>query len=196
MADYMTPKIRTQQQLDIETLKEHANKQREPAVWPREEIAQAQAGEKTSGPSEVTGGPVPGPEQVAEWYETGKITNTTNTKEGVVRGENPLEQWWRANTESEIAWLVPKAEEYGGMHRASDLVDLGRTMTELMGRDPGEYSEGALQELGIYFYLEGKLGRWKAAILENRGVSEDTLTDISVYARMALRARQAGGWPV
>ena len=105
-------------------------------------------------------------------------------------------QWWQDQSTHDVTSMTAKVQEYGGAHRASDLIDLGRTMAELQGEDPGVMSDAHLQELGIFFYLEGKLGRWKAALKEGRRVSDDTLLDITVYAMMTRRVRAAGGWPV
>lgn len=104
--------------------------------------------------------------------------------------------WWRKRSEDEAEAAYRKSVEYGGSHRASDLVELGGDLADLMGKDSGTLSEADLQELGIYFYLSGKLGRWKAALLEGKKVSDDTIADIKVYATMVQRIRDKGGWPV
>lgn len=108
-----------------------------------------------------------------------------------------LARWWYDKSEEEAQGVVPKATEYGGAHRASDLIQLGRTIAELMGfTGAGRMTEGELQELACYFYLQGKVGRWHAALLEGRRVSDDTLLDIAVYTKMVQRIREVGGWPV
>lgn len=107
--------------------------------------------------------------------------------------KHELEEWWRGMAEKEISAVVPKATEYG----AGDLVEIGRNLMEAgrirvpEGREEKEFQA----ELGIYFYVVGKLARWTSAIQEGRAVSDDTLHDIGVYARMAQRVRQSGGWP-
>lgn len=103
---------------------------------------------------------------------------------------NEIERWWMGVAEREIEAVVPKAVEYG----ATDLVDIGSTLARTMGREG--MSDGEKAELGIYFYLIGKMARWSDAIKENRRVSDDTLHDIGVYVRMAQRVRAVGGWPV
>lgn len=100
-----------------------------------------------------------------------------------------LSDWWRDAAQDEINRTVPKAVEYG----AGDLAEIGRTMGRLMGRE--KLSESEATEIGIFFYTVGKVARWEAAIREGRPVSEDTLFDLGVYARMAQRNRQVGGWP-
>ena len=96
--------------------------------------------------------------------------------------------WWRGVAEDEIAAVVPKAIEYG----AGDLEEIGRTLARNMGR---EVTTEEATELGIYFYIVGKLARWSDAVRTRRRVSDDTLHDLGVYVRMAQRNRAAGGWP-
>lgn len=102
-------------------------------------------------------------------------------------------RWWLDKAHKEIQRTVPKALEYGGKGAALDLVDIGRELGRLLGRP--NMAEGEAQELGIWFYLRGKISRWSAAIMEGRRVSEDTLFDIGVYVRMVQRIRDVGAWP-
>lgn len=116
--------------------------------------------------------------------------------------------WWEQTAHDEVAQIIGKAQEYGGMHRASDLTDLGRSLVEAgvqygpvvarVNGNPvyGVMTDAEAQELGVYFYLRGKFARWVAAIKEGRPVSDDTLHDIGVYIRMVQRIRATGGWPV
>lgn len=103
-----------------------------------------------------------------------------------------LEAWWHTQAQEEVERVVPKAIEYGGVGSAVDLVWMGRELAGMIGR-PVDDPEAI--ELGIWVYILGKVARWKAAILEGRRVSDDTLHDISVYCRMAQRNREVGGWP-
>jgi hypothetical protein len=100
-----------------------------------------------------------------------------------------LADWYREETEHEIGKTVPKAVEYG----AGDLAEIGRAMARIMGR--AGVSEQDATEIGVFFYLYGKMARWEQAIKEGRRASDDTLFDIRVYAGMARRNRQVGGWP-
>lgn len=100
-----------------------------------------------------------------------------------------LADWYREETEYEITKTVPKAVEYG----AGDLAEIGRAMGRIMGR--ANLSEQDATEIGVFFYLYGKMARWEQAIKEGRRASDDTLFDIRVYAGMARRNRQVGGWP-
>lgn len=99
-----------------------------------------------------------------------------------------LRVWWLHQATTEINRTVPKVVEYG----ATDLVEIGRTLAANMGR---EVSDEEATELGIYFYLVGKLARWTDAVRRQERPSDDTLFDLGVYVRMAQRNRSAGGWP-
>lgn len=106
-----------------------------------------------------------------------------------------LKGWWLAVAEREADAVVPKAIEYG----ATDLVEIGRHMVEAGVRVSREAVENGLDpelaELGVYFYMVGKMARWSDAIANGRSVSDDTLHDIGVYVRMVQRIRATGGWP-
>lgn len=102
--------------------------------------------------------------------------------------EGELRMWWHEMAEHEVNRTVPKAIEYG----SNDLVEIGRNLAHCMKRSvTGE--EAA--ELGVFFYLQGKMARWTDAIRRGARPSDDTLFDIGVYVRMAQRIREAGGWP-
>lgn len=103
-----------------------------------------------------------------------------------------LEGWWHGEAQTEVEAVVPKAIEYGGHGAAIDLIDIGRALGQIAHRD---LDDEEATEWGIFFYIEGKLARWKAALIEGRRVSDDTLHDVSVYCRMAQRNRSVGGWP-
>ena len=100
-----------------------------------------------------------------------------------------LTDWWLERAHQEIEGVVPKAIEYG----STDLAEIGRTMGLIIGRD-GMSNEEAT-EVGIYFYVVGKMARWTDAIKNGRRVSDDTLHDMKVYVTMEQRNREVGGWP-
>lgn len=100
----------------------------------------------------------------------------------------PLDDWWLATAEDEIERTVPKVREYG----ATDLIDIGLMLARTMGRTV-DIEEAT--ELGIFFYLIGKIARWQSAIERGDRPSDDTLFDIGVYIRMAQRTRYAGSFP-
>lgn len=96
--------------------------------------------------------------------------------------------WWYGKANTEIDMVVPKAIEYG----ATDLIDIGLMLARTMRRT---VTEEEAAELGVFFYLIGKIARWQSAIERGERPSDDTLLDIGVYVRMAQRIRDTGGWP-
>lgn len=123
-----------------------------------------------------------------------EIEAQTSGRLPIVTGDE-LTDWWLNKAEAEVKPMVDKALEYGGRGAAIDLIEIGRDLFRIAGREPDEYTDADATEMGIYFYLRGKFGRWQAAVLEGRTVSDDTLHDIGIYVRMAQRAREVGGWP-
>lgn len=113
--------------------------------------------------------------------------------EGRIESTDELTDWWLERAQAEVKPMVDKALEYGGKGAAIDLIEIGRDLARIAGKT--DVSDEEATELGIYFYLRGKFGRWQAAVLEGRRVSDDTLLDIGVYVRMAQRNRAVGGWP-
>ena len=105
-----------------------------------------------------------------------------------------LKEWWMKTASQDVHNLAPKANEYGGVGPAHDLTAIGQTLARIAGK--GEVSDSYATELGIFFYLRGKIARWETAVLSGYTPSDDTLLDIAVYAMMARRNRDAGGWPV
>jgi len=99
-----------------------------------------------------------------------------------------LTDWWLEQSRAEIDATVPKAVEYG----STDLIDIGLMLGRTMKR---QLSEEEAAELGVFFYLIGKIARWQSAIERGERPSDDTLFDIGVYVRMAQRIRHAGAWP-
>lgn len=95
-----------------------------------------------------------------------------------------LHRWWADQSRAEADRLVPKAVEYGSY----DLRMIGEMMGEVLGRDDDT-------ELGVLFYLIGKIARVASALRDGHKPSVDTLTDIAIYARMAIYIREHGQWP-
>jgi len=101
-----------------------------------------------------------------------------------------LNDWWMENARQAVEHVTPKAVEYS----AIDLIEYGRTLALVM--DIGHpISDEEATEIGIWGYLVGKVARWTGAIKEGRRVSDDTIFDIKIYATMAERSREVGGWP-
>lgn len=104
-----------------------------------------------------------------------------------------LLEWWMKTSHTDISNALGKIAEYGGDGPAVDLIETGRWLAQLSGREANDQDA---TELGIAFYLSSKVSRWKAAILAGRQPSDDTLFDICFYAMMARRNRAVGGWPI
>lgn len=104
------------------------------------------------------------------------------------RWRSALESWWMAQADREIDATIPKAIEYG----STDLVAMGHDLARCAGRT---VSDEEAAELGVFFYVRGKVARWVDAVVDGRRVSDDTLFDIGVYVKMAQRIRKAGSWP-
>lgn len=103
-----------------------------------------------------------------------------------------LTDWWVALAREEATKVAPKAVEYG----ATDLAEIGRQLVAAGAKPtPAPTYTAGLAELGVYFYVLGKLARWTDAVATGRRVSDDTLFDIGIYIRMAQRIRAAGSWP-
>lgn len=105
------------------------------------------------------------------------------------RLRDQLRDWWLDKANLEVSSVVPKAIEYG----STDLAEIGHTMGRMIGRF--NMNEEEATDVGIFFYVTGKLARWEAAIKDGRRVSADTLLDIGIYTRMAQRNQDVGGWP-
>jgi hypothetical protein len=108
--------------------------------------------------------------------------------EGTATPEQELTEWWVRLAETEVERTVPKAIEYS----ATDLTDIGHDLARTAGR---EVDDEEAAELGVFFYLRGKMARWVGAVIAGQRVSDDTLFDIGVYVRMAQRIREKGSWP-
>jgi len=100
-----------------------------------------------------------------------------------------LKEWWGQKAAEDAILIVQKYQEYGN----HALVTTGREIATLMGRE--NVTKAEAQELGIYFFMQGKLSRWKNAILNGERVSEDTVQDLTCYAMMARRVHEKDGWP-
>ena len=109
--------------------------------------------------------------------------------DAATRSENALKDWWADTSALDAEKVVPKAAEYG----AGDLAEIGHAMAKIAKM--GNLSEAQATELGIYYYVVGKVARWTSAVEAGRRVSDDTLLDITTYSMMARRVRDVGGWP-
>lgn len=105
---------------------------------------------------------------------------------GMPQPKFDVNKWWAETSLDDQLAFLPKFKEYG----SNDLVEIGRTMLAVAGRD--EDDDQVCAEVGIYFYLVGKIARWTEALQRGDRPSDDTLLDISTYAMMA-RLNRAGG---
>lgn len=99
-----------------------------------------------------------------------------------------LESWWQNTCTDDLEATVPKMQEYGAL----DLVESGRAMAKMGGWEGLTNAE--LIELGIAYYLKGKIERVMEAYRMHRMPSADTWKDITVYSLMGRAARERGGW--
>lgn len=169
---------------------------------------------------EVLGNPTEGSENTGAIKTPKEPKNAPPTIQefGTIRGENivngtvgspetpeqklyrDIERWWLDLAHTEINALIPKAIEYGGTGRDGNLIALGRSMVEAGFPVPKFKNEDGenefYAELAIYFYIQGKLARWGAALKQGNFVSDDTVHDIGIYVKMVQRIRDIGGWLV
>lgn len=94
--------------------------------------------------------------------------------------------WWTQTSNDELGDVLPKAVEYG----SADLKIIGYAMSQMIGKPTLVTHE----ELGISFYLLGKVARLIGAYADGRKPSDDTWHDIAVYTKMAQFSRQFGHW--
>jgi hypothetical protein len=100
-----------------------------------------------------------------------------------------LIQWWTALASADLAELTPKAAEYS----AHDLRLTGHLMADLISAGPVDDTTAA--EITCMIYALSKITRALGAYKEGRRPSDDTITDIRIYATMVARIRAVGGWP-
>jgi hypothetical protein len=110
-----------------------------------------------------------------------------------MEGLENLRVWWMAKAEAEWEAIEPKVWEYS----AVDLQIMGEAaMGRVRAVDRDEYRRaGYGQQSAIAFYALGKVARITGALEEGRLPSEDSWFDLSVYAKMAQRVGEVGGWP-
>lgn len=101
--------------------------------------------------------------------------------------ERALFGWFINRAKAEAEATILKRREYG----SRDLVDVGRTMALMTGRDV--LTDAQCAELGCAFYALGKQSRITSAIQRDEWPSSDTWLDLHVYALMVLAIR-SGVW--
>lgn len=121
----------------------------------------------------------------APWHRMGE--GPTSHAESQAHAVNQLRDWWLEQTENEIMAVVPKAIEYG----SADLDIIGYAMSKFARQSDFTTND----ELGIAFYILGKVARLVGAYSDGSRPSDDTWFDIAIYTKMAQRARAVGSWP-
>jgi hypothetical protein len=101
-------------------------------------------------------------------------------------GIQELANWWLDETRNELDSVIPKALEYG----SADLKVIGFALSQMIG-EPKDVSN---DELGIAFYVLGKVARLVGGYADGRKPSDDTWHDIAIYTKMAQYARHNGEW--
>ena len=99
------------------------------------------------------------------------------------RQKNRLDKWWREHAAAESEQMIRKLDEYG----TGDLHEIGSRLAHLAGWHNATPQQH--YELGVMFYLIGKMQRVITATEQRRAASDDTWHDIAVYAKMVLAAR-------
>lgn len=98
-----------------------------------------------------------------------------------------LVTWWRTHSKETCDGFTDKLAQYG----SGDLYGIGRAMADIYGDD---IDDDTAFELGVLFYIVGKIERAKSAVKNGQAASDDTWHDIHVYAKMVLAHRE-GVWP-
>lgn len=93
-----------------------------------------------------------------------------------------------AVAESDIDKSMGKVRHYG----ANDLEHIGRVLARSQQR---RVSAEEATELGILFYLSGKMARIEEAMVRGERPDDDSIFDLQYYAQMIRRVRAAGSWP-
>lgn len=101
--------------------------------------------------------------------------------------EEDLRAWWETTSEHDLEDTVPKAVAYG----SESMVEYGRTLGRLSGR---RLTDAEALEWAIFAYMQGKMGRWLAALQRGERCDADTLKDLTVYSLMARKVQDTGMW--
>lgn len=97
-------------------------------------------------------------------------------------------EWWIEHATTEVDGMLAKMDEYG----AGDLYKIGETFMSMTwhGHAAVDIDSQRHYELGVLFYLVGKVQRLLSAAERGRPASDDTWHDIAVYAKMVLATRK------
>lgn len=111
------------------------------------------------------------------------------------KAECDLLEWWLRTAYSDFEATVPKMDEYGGKpaEGSADLILIGENLSVLLGMH--DASSAMKQELGCWFYMQGKVARLVSNYQLHQPGKADTWLDASVYSMMARRLQTVGRWP-
>lgn len=132
-----------------------------------------------------------------------KIVNEDGTPVLIMRVPTDPEsaelfEWWMHTAFEDFVATVPKMLEYGGSTSRKGSADLrlvGEAQMELLEWPVTDENLAVAQEIGVYNYCIGKLGRLISDYQNRRKGKADTWFDISIYAMMARRIQSVGRWP-
>ena len=120
-----------------------------------------------------------------EWQDMAAAFRKETPAEGAPTVQS-LANWWLEETKFELDSVIPKAVEYG----SADLKVIGFALSQMIGKPTNVTDD----ELGIAFYVLGKVARLIGGYADGRSPSSDTWHDIAIYTKMAQYARENGGW--
>lgn len=121
-----------------------------------------------------------------EWADVAAALGKSVDQEQGTAGVQQLANWWLNETRNELDSVIPKALEYG----SADLKVIGFALSQMIG-EPKDVTN---DELGIAFYVLGKVARLVGGYADGRKPSDDTWHDIAIYTKMAQYARHNGEW--
>lgn len=127
-------------------------------------------------------------EEMIDDFEDSPV-NTETWVTPAPTGLAELANWWSNLGCRDSELVIKKYQEYGN----TALLEVGGQLADVLGWENATVAQK--QELGIWFFMVGKMARWKTAIFKGEQVSKDTLDDLAVYATMARRVHAKGGWP-
>lgn len=107
-----------------------------------------------------------------------------------------LMKWWLETAYNDCLASMPKIDEYGAEQKSEGSADLriiGKNLAELNGwQNP---DDAVCQEMGAWFYLQGKIARLINDYKHHRHGKSDSLHDASVYVTMMRRIQTTKNWP-
>jgi len=103
-------------------------------------------------------------------------------------GATDVVAWWVSVAATDAEAAEEKLKVYG----SRDLTAIGDDLAAIAGWD--DCPDKVKAELGVAFYLRGKVARMMGAYCAHTLPSDDTWHDASCYTMMARRIRAEGEW--